>query len=1037
MDLFGNNNYKKVSDALRAAFEAVGETVSEEFLRKLTRSVGFYEDLTPEQLQNKVAAALIICGKHNAAKNYILQESFIRNRIDYMNRYITSSDNASTSSETDPNSNVASKNTANLEGEVYKSKNRLIQRTCVADKLDELYPGEKLGLKYVNWLNSHKGYTHDESSTPTFKPYCNAITTYPLLMEGVGNIDGTTPTPPNDIQSFSGQITNLAFLISSQCKGAVAFGDYIISLNYYIIQEYGKDWYKKLDAVVSTDICKNKMTVKKMIRKGMKQFIYGVNQPAGNRSYNSPFTNLSFYDRYYFKAMFEDFVYPDFTKPEWEAIDVLQRIFLELHRDLRNLSPLTFPVTTMALLYNENGFKDEEYAQLLADEWSKGSIIFCYLNDSPSALASCCFSGDTKVLWRSSTSGVQLTALKDVYELPTCYKVGLKLFHNGSWVDGRFIKLPNQPMYKVTTFNNKEYVMTDNHINVTLRGEVPTSELTDNDYLLFSTSSLPAVSDYDAGLTYDQGLLVGACLGSGVIGGSDGDLTDIRFILEGKVADRLVDRINIGIHDCGDVYNTTTVEHEDDIYRCSIKSAKTVEFISKWTDWGFNAHTFDKKLDLGVLLQSEEFRHGILEGLCAASGYNDRCCVFSSVLADHIEVLATSLGLQSVIETDGEGIYNIQFHAVGTQYFGESEDKSWIKDNNSLYHRIKSIEKVEYTDEVYCLEMENELEPYFTLPSGLITHNCRVQNEISENTFSSTTGMTGVMTGSCNVITINLNRLVQDFCKQYHSRSYTEEWKAAFKDYMIKELDPIYKYHIAYKTILYDMEDYKMFAGSNGNYIHINKLYSTIGMLGYFEAAKFMGMETTPNDTYFDFLQLLFGTVREQNKAHNIRSPKRPFLFNTEAIPGESLAVKFYEWDKQDGYMVPSDQNLYNSYFYSPWDGTNVLDKLKLHGRKVNMYTDGGQACHLNLSAWPSADQCRRLMEAARKEGTNYFTINVPISVCKKCGKVVNAPIKKCDCGSEDIQYWVRIIGYPTPVDHWADPRQKEFLKRIYGDINF
>ena len=184
-------------------------------------------------------------------------------------------------------------------------------------------------------------------------------------------------------------------------------------------------------------------------------------------------------------------------------------------------------------------------------------------------------------------------------------------------------------------------------------------------------------------------------------------------------------------------------------------------------------------------------------------------------------------------------------------------------------------------------------------------------------------------------------------------------------------------------------------------------------------------------------MQLLFGTVREQNQLHNIHDKKRPFLFNTEAIPGENLAVKFYEWDKADGYWVPDNQNLYNSYFYNPWDNTNIFDKLRLHGRMVNAYTDGGQACHLNLSTWPSKEQCKHLMNIAKREGTNYWTINVPISVCKKCGKVVNMPIKECLCGSTDIQYWVRIIGYPTPVEHWADPRQKEFLKRIYGDVDF
>lgn len=699
----------KIRSSVAAAFRSVGEELAEHTFLEIYSHTDIRDGIGVEEIQDRVSEAIMKCGHYNVAKSYILyreqhnQARFIRDRIDYMDRYADNADNAATSSETDPNSNVAMKNVANLEGEVFKGTNRLIQRSRMRAMLERLYPGEGLGKRYVTDLERHIIYTHDESSTPTTKYYCQAVTLYPLMLNGVGNIDGVTPTAPNDIESFSGQITNLAFLLSSQCKGAVAFGDYFIALNYYVVMEFGEDWYRHTDTVVSTDARRNTLTIEKAIRKGMKQFIYGVNQPAGNRSYNSPFTNLSIYDRYYFEAMFGGFCYPDATQPRWEAIDRLQRIFLELHRQLRNVKPLTFPVTTFATLYDENGFKDEEYADLLAEEWSKGSIIFSYLSDNASSLSSC----------------------------------------------------------------------------------------------------------------------------------------------------------------------------------------------------------------------------------------------------------------------------------------------------------------------------------------------CRLRNELTGNTFSSTTGMTGVMTGSCNVITLNLNRIVQDFCKEYGSKDYDDGWKKAFEAYYTQILENLYKYHIAYKTILYDMEDKKMFVGCSGNYIFMRKLYSTVGMLGYFEAAKFMGIDTTVNDTYFDFLQLLFGVVRQQNAAHSIHDRKRPVLFNTEAVPGENLAVKLYEWDKADGYQVPEEQNLYNSYFYSPWDGTNIFDKLRLHGRRINAYTDGGQACHLNLSAWPSKAQCRQLMEVARREGTNYWTINVPVSVCKKCGKVVNAPVRQCECGCTDIQYWVRIIGYPTPVENWADPRQKEFLKRVYGDIDF
>ena len=230
---------------------------------------------------------------------------------------------------------------------------------------------------------------------------------------------------------------------------------------------------------------------------------------------------------------------------------------------------------------------------------------------------------------------------------------------------------------------------------------------------------------------------------------------------------------------------------------------------------------------------------------------------------------------------------------------------------------------------------------------------CRVLNKMDENTFSSTTGMTGIMTGSCNVITLNLNRIIQD-CARKHNYLDCKNLvgsvencinKKQFYEYLKVDLanvlKRVYKYHIAYKNILYELEEKGMFAPSNGGYIYLKKLYSTIGLIGYFEAAQFLNINPSNNDEYFEFLKLLFGTVKEQNKENSIYDKKRPFLFNSEAIPGENVAVKLYNWDKQDGYWVPENQNLYNCYFYNPWDNTSVLDKFVLHGSKISKFCDG------------------------------------------------------------------------------------------------
>lgn len=390
-------NPEKIKNAIKAAFNSTGYTVDDDVYNELVNSVKVWDDMNIEDIQDQVIETLRNFDYNEVADCYQAyrldhkQARFIRERIDYMDKYANTDTNASTASETDANANVTMKNVANLEGEVYKVTNRRIQRQRMKDKLNEMFPEENdLGKQYIKDLENWIIYTHDEASSPVLKPYCMAATLYPLMAEGVGVIDGVTPTPPNDIQSFSGQVTNLVFLLSASAKGAIALGDYFIALNYYVIAEYGPNWYEKLDVNTTTDHCLKPMTIKRAIRKGMKQFIYGVNQPAGNRSYNSPFSNCSYYDKTYFNSIFEDFYYPDGTQPEWKAIDTLQRIFMELHRELRLIKPLTFPVTTFAMVHDGIDVIDKEYKQLCADEWAKGGSFFCYLSDNPSALASCC-----------------------------------------------------------------------------------------------------------------------------------------------------------------------------------------------------------------------------------------------------------------------------------------------------------------------------------------------------------------------------------------------------------------------------------------------------------------------------------------------------------------------------------------------------------------------------------------------------------------------------------------------------------------------
>ena len=346
------------------------------------------------------------------------------------------------------------------------------------------------------------------------------------------------------------------------------------------------------------------------------------------------------------------------------------------------------------------------------------------------------------------------------------------------------------------------------------------------------------------------------------------------------------------------------------------------------------------------------------------------------------------------------------------------------------------IKDKEYRD--FWAEMMAEGHSMFTFISktpDAIASCCRLRNEINDNTFNPTSGLTGVMTGSCNVITLNINRIVQDWAKT--TTGFDDE-NNTLNDYIIKILDRVYKYHIAFKTDLYNKEDKGMIAASNGGYIYMSKLYSTIGLNGLNEAAEFLGFTVSNNPDYIKFLQSILSLVKEQNKFHSIHDTKRPFLFNSEVVPAESLGGKNYRWDKKDGYVVPEDRNLYNSYFYNAHDDTSVLDKMILHGEQTYQYTDGGSACHINLEDHLSKEQYLKLLDFAVKQGTSYFTFNIPNSKCKDCGFIVKKPMEVCPkCGSIHMQQYTRVIGYLRPVENFGKDRQIEEKERTYSkDVN-
>lgn len=319
---------------------------------------------------------------------------------------------------------------------------------------------------------------------------------------------------------------------------------------------------------------------------------------------------------------------------------------------------------------------------------------------------------------------------------------------------------------------------------------------------------------------------------------------------------------------------------------------------------------------------------------------------------------------------------------------------------------------------------------------------CRLRSELRSKEFNFTSGNIGIQTGSKSVITFNLNRLVQSWYRKEIEKKgdafkFDSSCYPSLKKYLVKLLDRVYKYHHAYNELLWDMYDADLLPAYKAGFIHLNKQYLTLGINGLNQAAEFLGMQCNVNDDYAKFCQEIFSLFKEQNELHKDTTSKHHLIFNTEQVPAESLGAKNYNWDKEDGYWVSEDSNLYASYIFKPNDSSlSVLDKIKMHGKDyIGDYLDGGSACHLNLYEHLSSEQYKLLLNYAAENGCNYLTFNIPMTECKSCGKIVNAPIDKCpECGSDKINYYTRIIGYLTAVKNWNSNRQKEFETRMFGD---
>lgn len=325
----------------------------------------------------------------------------------------------------------------------------------------------------------------------------------------------------------------------------------------------------------------------------------------------------------------------------------------------------------------------------------------------------------------------------------------------------------------------------------------------------------------------------------------------------------------------------------------------------------------------------------------------------------------------------------------------------------------------DYAD--FTAEMYAEGHSFFTYMSDnadSLASCCRLRNEIQDNGFSYTLGAGGVSTGSKSVLTVNLNRCVQQATRE--GRHYVE--------YLDGIVDLMHKVQMAYNENLKDMQAKGLLPLFDSGYINLRRQYLTIGVNGMVEAAESLGITISDNEEYERFVNDILSLIEDYNRRYR----SKELLFNCEMIPAENVGVKHARWDREDGYFVP--RACYNSYFYIVEDTqTDLIEKFRLHGRRYISHLTGGSALHMNLDEHLTQPQYRQLLRVAAQEGCNYFTFNIPNTLCRDCGHITKQHLQECPhCHSHNLDYLTRIIGYLKRVSNFSLDRQHEAARRHY-----
>lgn len=889
----------------------------------------------------------------------------------------------------------------------------------------------EIANEFVEAQITGKFYVNDMHYISYPAPYCYNHSCLTIASLGLIGIDDKNNTaPPKYLRSFFDTIEAYLLIAGAATAGATGISNLLVVASVFLKKMLNNGFIDSHVHLNSEEDCWQ------YFKEELTSFIYKLNQPA--RGNQSLFSNISIFDDKFLEIIIPEtilFIDGEMYDTDLDTVKRVQEIYLDIMNEESERVVHTFPVTTACFSskYNEetnkNEIQDKDFLEFICKKNEKSGFINIYSGDT-ATLSSCCFDGEQEVLTKSS-NGVNLLPIKDIvngsYEE---YRRNFTVFHNGSWVPARTVKLKyNNPIYKITTYNNKELLVTDNHIHLTQKGDVQTIDLTTEDYIAFNTRPLDSFPEKDLKLSYEQGFLIGAYAGDGSkYKRKDSESYEVAFSLNENNCKDLPNFYK-ALEDWGIDKEIHINKSKFNVMFVKIYSKELYDIINNYV---LGDYAYNKEFNMDILLQSLEFRKGIIDGWYATDGGNsNRIYTISDRLVKTGEAIFTSVGLNTVINTsdrtDEKCIFrgveysrNYPLHCIRwyTPKNKRSMGENFKVKNNTEYFKIKSIEKIDPKNEdVYCFEMHNTFEPYFTLPNGVMTHNCRLRSDKNSAFFNSFGGASDSI-GSMGVVCINLPQLAYKFKDNY------EGLKLELKHLVELAQEVNYAKRCMLKKAI---KNGHLPLYSNG-YMDLTKQFSTTGFVGLYNLVEILGEDIT-TENGLNIAKDILTVIEETNDEV---SEKYKLPINLEGIPAENTASKLALKDKILGYN--NEYELYSNQFIPLSKRCNLLDRIKLSS-VLDQKCSGGSIMHVTTDSKIDTKTMKDLVLSIIESGVKYFAFNYEINQCKKCKKIFVGSIKTCpDCKSEDIEKYMRVVGFLTKKSSWSDVRQQE--DRQYYNFN-